>query len=291
MSDTAVTDVKPDAPTTTVQDAVQETSPEQPVEAGTQEEHRGPTGWIPKMRLDEVIAEREAARHEAAQARETAIRHEERLKAIEDQKRVSTEAPTYSRVQLRGFVEAGQITQDAADDMWAEQIRKQVVSDVRREVDTRTTESMRLQSVLTRIHEYTSVMPQVNQRGTPEWTKASQEYSELCDLHGMPKTELQKQSMMLTAMKAAHGSVADVKRRVDATRQSNASERETMSDTTSPQRRSTASDDKRDPVKSLSPEQREHYEKMFKKSNDYPNGWDDVRKELAWAPPKWSGRR
>ena len=274
-------------------DAAQDTSLDANVDESTSkdevnEEKKGPTGWIPKVRLDEVITERESARAEVAKEREDRIRLEERLAALERAKETAAAKPL-SRVQLKQMVDNAQITQEDADEHWAKQIREQAVSEARQTVRAETTEALKLNTVVSRISEFTSILPAISQRGTPEWTKASQEYSELCDLHGMPKTELQKQSMMLTAVKAVYGSPDRLKREVEA-KHPKQTDRETVMDTTSTQKRPTAQSVKDDPINSLTPQQKAHYEKMFQKTDDYPNQWEDVRKELLWKRPNLARR-
>ena len=256
----------------------QESSPE------TQESHekRGPTGWIPKERFQEVIDQRREKEAELEREREHRIRLEEQLKAKETPTTPTKTQPTYSRADLQKLVEEGRITQTDADAYMDDLIEQRAVQRARSEIDAKLTESQKFSTVQSRLNEYVSLMPGLRQPSSEEFKRAAQEYAFLVDLEGLPKTELQKRTMELKAVRMAYGDVSTIKARTASS--TTTPEREVPMETHSSNHR-PPSVNGRDPIKDLTPAQKAHYEKMFMKSNDYPNGWEDVRKELLWQRP------
>jgi len=119
-------------------------------------------------------------------------------------KSASVEKPQrFTRAQLRAGVEAGQLTQEQADETWDDQLRE----DIRKETATTVTESVsssaRSDRVNTDMNRYIAVEPEVLVEGSQIRSKVQAEFTYLTTELGDPN-ELATQ---LKAMRAALGPI------------------------------------------------------------------------------------
>ena len=141
---------------------------------------KGPDGWIPKVRLDEVLAENRATKELLQKERDERIRLEERVKPQEQK------APT--RAELLQGVETGQITQAQADEAWEKQIEHRVRTGITEEWKQYESTRDLTTRVTTEMDQYTQTYPDVMTHGTENRDKVAAEFSYLRS-HGMPDTK------------------------------------------------------------------------------------------------------
>lgn len=252
----------------------------------TGEEDRGPTGWIPKVRFQEVVAEKNSAQDELAKEREARIRLEERLNSSRPvDKPVDKEL---TRVELRALIERGDITQEQADSYMDAQIEKRAVDKARASVEATMATQSRLSSVSSQLGEYAKLVPNAAVRGTPERLAAERAYVEVVERLGPPKGKEQELAYELTALERVFGTVTNLKRAGDKR-----AAHEPFADTTTAappgvktgdNRGSGVSVDERAVRAKLNARQAEHYDKMIK-AGRYRGGWKEVGEELSYKAP------
>lgn len=209
--------------------------------------------------------------------REERIRYEERLKAQEAATSTKHE-PVYTRAQLEEFIANGQLTRAQAEDYNEARVRREVVEESEKRLDAKLAAARRIERVQADLDRYKTLMPTIMQPGTAERDKVAAEYRHITDTLGVPKSEAERLAMELTASRAAFGDLGALERShaaASATRDN----REITVETTSAGK---GTPNTKDPLASLTPREKEHYDRMIKKGR-YKGGWADVRAELTWV--------
>ncbi len=233
-------------------------------------EGKGPNGWIPKARLDEVLAENRRKDAELQREREERIRAEERVKATKEPEKV------YTRAELLAAVEAGTISQAQADEISLAQAEKKIRQEVSQDVAAQAAQRELIARTNAEMQRYKTLVPDVIRDGTDARARVQAEYSYLIST-GSPAGA----STELAALRAAFGSVERLEKRL-----SKRSEHETHQESGG-RPRGDGGDKagaKNGPPKGLPERYVGFYQRQIE-SGIY-KGWDDpqVAKELARIP-------
>lgn len=238
--------------------------------SGGSDDKRGPNGWIPKVRLDEVLRRQDKLQEELQAEREQRIRLEERVKADD------TKPKPYTRAELLAAVENGQITQAQADEAWEAQITAKVTESVTRDWLQHETAKERAKRVSSEISRYKAVVPDVTDTASETRQKVAAEFQYLVSI-GQPKTV----ETELAALRSVLGPVDRLEKR-DVTREKRPTHQEGNGGGGRPPR------DGGNPngPANLPPRYKAHYERMIEKG--MYSGWDDKRlqAELKRAKPQ-----
>lgn len=227
------------------------------------EPKRGPTGWIPPQRLNEVIGERESARLEAQRERDERVRVQAQLEALQNEKKPKL----YSVDEVQAMLDRGEVTAVQAMSYFAALSKEQAKVEFR-------AEQQRLDALRTdqdKIRRYSAVVPGWNRAGTEANAKAEAAAAELRARGMQPGPYLDA-----TALHMAFGDVS----LLEKTKQSVVTiEPETEQGVGGGTRPEDVS--KKDPLKTLRPDEKVTYERLIN-SGVYQN-WDQVREEVAFA--------
>lgn len=238
---------------------------------------RGPTGWIPKVRLDEVLGQSRKLQDELQAEREQRIRLEERLNAGGGKDKPKT----YTRAELLEAVNAGTITQATADEVWEQQITTKVREDITRDITQRDAVRERATRVSTEISRYKSAVPDVMDTSSDARKKVVAEFDYLVSI-GQPKTV----ETELAALRSVFGPLERLEKR-DVTREKRSSHQEGGGARPNDDSGTT----KNGPPANLPARYKQHYESMIGKG--MYTGWDDKRlqAELKRVSPQTLAER
>ncbi len=142
---------------------------------------KGPNGWIPKVRLDEVIGEVHGLKASLQQEREERIRLEEQLKASK-----VTEPERYTKQQLREAVATGQMTQDQADDLWDAQREAEITQKVVGVVTASTAQNKAVERVDADLAKYKELAPDLMVEGSETRNEVAKRYQYLLTIGAPP---------------------------------------------------------------------------------------------------------
>ncbi len=137
---------------------------------------RGPNGWIPKVRFDEVIGKVHGLEATLQQEREARIRLEEQVKAGK------TEPTRYTKQQLREAVATGQMTQDQADDLWDQQREAEITEKVMGAVQQTTAVNQTATKVDADLARYKTLAPDLMVEGSETRTAVAEHYQYLLSI-------------------------------------------------------------------------------------------------------------
>ena len=220
-----------------------------------------------KKRLDEVIGQRDKAEEKAADAERARLAAEQKAAQLAERSK-----PKVTRELLRNAVEQGIISQVQSDETWdVELIRRakqEAKEEARYEFDTAT----KIKRVDDEIGRYRAVIPSIVDRHSQERILVEQSYSEIIERLGPPKTDAEKLSYELTALRETFGKVDKLENRKPLQRPTRLPNRETGG--------GKFGTDEKNPIIALDNRSKRYYAKMIEK-RVYKN-WEDVRKELEW---------
>lgn len=229
-------------------------------------EKRGPTGWIPKQRLDEVIGERERVRAELQREREERIRAEERTKFLTAKQ---AEEKIWTPSELRNLVNEQRISEDQ---MWAQldyQSRKQTLADVSRLMEAHE----RVKTTEEKLQTYGRHVPDWNRPGTEANRKAEAEYSKLLAAGAQPTKYTE-----LLALERAFGDTEQLerlKRSEQLTNESRETEQPAFGNGGARPQEKAA---EKDPLKTLTKAEYDEYERLIQRG--VYRSWEEVRAEV-----------
>jgi len=146
-------------------------------EAAEKAEKKGPTGWIPKQRLDEVLGTVRELKGSLDQEREARIRLEEQVKAGQ-----KNEPARYTKQSLREAVAVGQMTQDQADDLWDTQREAEITEKVMGAVTASTTQNKAVERVDTDLARYKALAPDLMVEGSEIRNEVTARYQYLISI-------------------------------------------------------------------------------------------------------------
>ena len=168
-------------------------------EGGEGKGKRGPDGWIPKVRFNEVIGKVHGLEQTLQQEREARIRLEEQLKA-----RAPDKPERYTKQQLREMVATGQMTQDQADDTWDAQREAEITEKVMGAVKSTSVETATLTRVNSDLARYKELAPDILVEGSETRQAVAERYQYLLSI-GAPRgaaTELAAANAVLGPVEA-----------------------------------------------------------------------------------------
>ena len=265
-----VKDVKTTEATTTSEPDQSQAEPQASAEATAAEtaepEKRGPTGWVPKSRLDEVITERNRLREDTQRERDERIRAEERARLATAQQ---ANEKTWTPSELRTLVNEARITEDQMFAQLDYQSRKQTLVEVAKFVETRD----RVKTTDDKLTRYSQYVPDWNRPGTDANRKAEAEYAKLIAAGAQPTKYTE-----LLALERALGDLASLER-MKRSDQLTSENRETDQPAIGgsngrPAERAA----EKDPLKTLTTPEHEEYQRLIN-ARHYA-GWDEVRAEV-----------
>ena len=182
----------------------------------------------------------------------------------------------FSRAELRGLVDEGKITQEAADAYLDKQAEERITQKVTATVTAKLTDGQRAATVEQVLGEYRALVPAAWEEGSKERAKVAKEFKALVAL-GAPDNKVTEAA----ALRAAFGDP-------EVIRESRATGRRGPGEThveTGGGDKPGAGDGKDDgPPKGLDVTKAAYYQKQIDKGI-YPD-WKAVRTELAYKPPK-----
>ena len=264
-------------PASTPEESVQQpdaqAEPDIEVQPARQEAHPLEPGG---ERFKQVWARGKDAEYKLQQERERAARLEGELQALKATQQAKPAEPIYTMSQLQAFVDEGKISQAQALDYWAKQSEKEAERKAEAKFNALYESKTKTSTIQQELDKYKSAVPEILQAGTPEYLKMEREHTYLVNM-GYDATDPRT---AVLAARTAFGDPASISQRKKAA--TIPGERPTMQDvqTTGSSGTKPAQND---PLKSLSPAQKAHYQKMIA-NGMYPNGWKVVAEELAWSP-------
>ena len=156
-----------------------------------------PPGYVPQSRLNEVIGERDGAREALARSQgEIAGRN---ASTTPEQPQPQQQ---YTRAQLTTAVEAGDMSQEAADRFYDGQTEARIIKNARAEAVELMKTAASEKTVGDEMARYRTAKPDIAVAGTDDRNKVEKEYAYLTE-HGSPKTPQTE----LAACRAAFGDV------------------------------------------------------------------------------------
>ncbi|MCP4900113.1 MAG: hypothetical protein GY906_24345 [bacterium] len=156
--------------------------------SSAQESSTGQSG-IPRERFNQVVDERNALRRER-----------DELKG--GQQAASPQETVYTRSQLNGFVAKEELTQDQAEEIWANQISRSAEKKAEDKATQIVVDGQKQTAVNTAISRYLNVIPDLKDEASGAFQKVQEKYNWLVSI-GQPDTT----ATQVAAMDAAFGSI------------------------------------------------------------------------------------
>jgi hypothetical protein len=206
--------------------------------------------------------------------REERIRYEERAKVQQEQK--AQNEPEYTWTQLQGMIDEGKVTLAQALEYREAKVREKAKREATQELEQRLAQTSKRSTVEQDLAKYRELAPEAVQPGSETRQKLEQEFRYLTEVLGYQPT----QETELVAARAVLGPVEALARARQAQTKTQA-HRETYMETQTAGRPKETS---KDPLKALTPEQKEWYAGRIK-AGMY-SGWDEVKSELTWERGK-----
>jgi hypothetical protein len=180
----------------------------------------------------------------------------------------------YSKTELKAAVEAGQISQEQADEVWD----RQRDSQIREAARTEALEAVKGQSTKERIDDaiskYRQLKPEIMERGSETRERISEEYKYLVSA-GSPESVATE----LAAIRAVLGPLEKLEKAASARRSADHEQQGGGSGDGKPKGGGSS----KKLVDHLKDDAKEYYERGIK-GGRY-KGWDDVEAELKYASP------
>ena len=225
--------------------------------------------WLPRDRVKEMIATavKKAKDEFSAQIEETtkARKEAEAVKPVQQ----------YTKSQLGEFVEAGRLTQEAADSIYEKQIEDRATRRATEEATKAVASQHQQRTVVEQMAEFQALVPDAWEEGTPERDQVAAAYASL-KATGIKGT---KDELELAALIAAFGDPAKIRKARGFGRSGPS---ESFEDSgSSGGRRRQGNDVGDEAPRGITPAQKAHYEKGIA-AGRY-KGWADVKDELKYA--------
>jgi len=242
------------------------------------------SGHVPKERFDEATNKLKDSNQQLQSELARLQGQVETLQNTQSQPTSEEPVQTYTRQQLRDFVENEQLTQDQADQIWDRQV--ELANDAKIDaavarVTNSTDEKLSSQRVLDRINEFVKILPDIQEDGSDNREKVRREYSALAGVLGEPeKGSDQALKMQLAALERAFGSEDKLREQI----RSQSDDRETMESLGGGDPDETVSTPKTGKLKNLSADKRAYYQRGIDQGR-YKD-WDEVEAELSFERKK-----
>lgn len=281
----------PDETVVPVAEPVAEVKEEPKVEPAEQVETKEPHPLDPDgTRFKQVWSRAKQAEEKLRVERDARIAAEAKLETLKEVGVVKRDQPATEKVftwsELEQAIADGKLTRAEALDYREKQVIRQAKEQARTEWTAEQSARERTQTIASQVGEYVTAEPSLQDMSSELRQKVEREYQWLVSVHGEPeKNSVQYRAMELNAVKNVLGPLDGLKRKRQSETMTR-DNRETYVERADTSQRTveTRSGDENTPPKGLTSLQIQHYEKMFHKSSAYPNGWADVRKEMAYTP-------
>lgn len=239
-------------------------------------------GYVPLERLNEATGK---LRDENSQLRESFSSLEAKVQALLERPAQTTEQQPaqkeYSRVELKEFVESGQISQQQADDLWDKQQEtkferklQKAIAQERENNQQKTT----VNDLKNTVKQYGEVIPDIFSAGSDERKKLKDEFNRLTRVTGVPKAESRQDfELQVMALENIYGSVEDVRRK--KSQQIKHQEGNLMEDTPTHEATPDTTPDSKT-LKKLDGRKKQHYQKLIDRG--VYKDWQAVEDELSW---------
>jgi len=181
----------------------------------------------------------------------------------------------YAKAELKAAVEAGQISQEQADDLWDRQRETQIREAAKSDALSAVTGKQTKERVDADIAKYRQLKPEIMQAGSAERDRISEEFRYLV-ANGSPNNLATE----LAAIRAALGSLEKLEKAASAKRAADHDQQGGEGGDGKPK----GGNSSKKLVDHLKGDAKEFYERGIKQGR-YPKGWDDVEAELKFASP------
>lgn len=266
-------------PESSIDPGAPESAPEQTGVESAPTAPRGPDGWIPKVRFNEVVDERNDLRERAQNEREERVRLEERLKARETPVEIPKKAPTPQ--ELDEMISRGDLTAMQATEFVTRVSEDRAVARALAIAEQRAARERRSQRRDSEMRAYAEAVPDILKKGSDVWKTAADNYQDIVFYNGEPDGEEQKLTYELMAVRTTLGSTRALKMRKDANNEARAN-RETYSEVGNGMQQKPESEEAK--IRSLTPKQQEHFRRM-EQAGRYPGGAKQYLEELNYERP------
>lgn len=230
--------------------------------------------WLPKVRVDELIA---GAKAEAARAAEQTAGLRAEMQALKDAVQQKSAPKPLSRADLNQLVADGKVTQEAADAEMERQVIDTATTKARQVASDVVTQREREGLVTRELDEYRGLIPAAWETGSKERAKVEAEYRYLVGKLGYPDSKATE----VAALRAAFGDPELIKASRSTGRSGPA---ETHSEVGGAERGEGGKSDADSPPKGLAASHKAYYEKQIQRGL-YAD-WNAVREELKFSRPK-----
>lgn len=232
------------------------------------DENRIPLGRVKEMMAAAVRKAREEFSAEMAPLIEAA--------RASNQAPAAKPAQDFTKAQLAEFVEAGRLTQDAADQVWENQLEARLTRKATEAATSAVANRDQQRTVQQQMAEFQELVPEAWEDGSPERDQVAGAFRAL-KAAGIKGS---KDELELAALIAAFGEPAKLRKARGFGRSGPAESFEDSGATGNRGSRGGDSDDADTPPKGLTAAQLEHYSKRM--GSVYKN-WSEVREELKYA--------
>ena len=243
-------------------------------------------GYIPKERFDEATNKLQK-KNEALSNDLANLQGQFSVFQQTQNAQSPSETPvTYTRAQLRAYVDDEKLTQEEADEYWdaqTELAQDRKFAAFRQEVNSNTNDKLSTQSVSAKVDEYIKILPDLSDEGSDNRTKVKGEYDSLVKTLGRPKPGTdQELKLQLSALERSFGPTEKLKEKL----KSSDEDHETMESLGGGEGSENESDKvpAKGALKNLSAEQKTYYQKGIE--NGRYKDWDDVKSELEYTRKK-----
>ena len=184
----------------------------------------------------------------------------------------------YTRAQLKSAVDAGQITQEQADDRWAAQVREETLEEAQRTALDVVDRQQKKGQIDSDLSAYKRLKPEIMEQGSETRTKIADEYNYLVSI-GQPKSVATE----LAAIRAVLGPLDKLERAANSRRAADPHQDGGSGGGDSGKPKGGAGGNGKKLVDHLKGDAKEFYERGIK-AGRYKD-WDGVEAELKYASP------
>ena len=134
-----------------------------------------------------------------------------------EKKAEPAQAPAkYTRAQLRAAVDNGTISDDQMEQIWGDQVAANAAAAAESATATQSSAAAEQSKIDTALKGYAELVPDLNDETSDSRIAAEEAFKDLVDLHGVPKTQLEKQRLEAMACRTAFGPLNKLKGRIDS---------------------------------------------------------------------------
>lgn len=236
--------------------------------------------YIPQQRFEEATGK---LNDQIKKSNETVIRLEEQVKGLQQsQASSSQETPqvTYSRAQLREFVDSEELSQEQSDALWDRQLELKTDEKIKAAVvqaSSSTDRKLTTQELSSKVGAYIELLPDLKVDDSDDRNKVAKEYDALARVMGEhPRGSEPELKTQLAALERAFGPVDKLRGKL----KSRSEDRETMESLGGGEGSDMGDIPKTGALKDLTVDRKAYYQKGID-AGRYKN-WDAVKAELEY---------